>query len=532
MSREPSLPLAFDFDEPPSSPPPLPHTYSRKRTRSYSHHDPGTSSDPVMFSSDDAPEDVENYSTPDRRKRQYTGAWWAHGHRSKSLRTETKAELSRNVDSGVWLNSDSSDDSLIERLAAAATTHDPHFKVMSAEHMVANAKVQECIEEGDEKVDLSGLQLRNITGDIIQPLEQMIRHPHFGSEAPTEDQYEALTASLQVFLSNNLLRSLPGELWHLKNLTVLSLRNNQLTEIPPAIANLKNLKELNLAGNKLRWLPWELFQLITPRGNLSRLTVTPNPFVHAIELEEGILEIPNDAKGLQKEVTRLKEKISTSEDATIKNQAAWKLKLFETMLQHMQRREIPETPPHSYDDSGYRELRPWRAWKQYPVFFASTPVARMEFDGSLARGSPQRPSQVLSNDSHFPWPSLDYSPAEDLRDIPSTRVPSLFELSLRTASRCARPKDLRDLLPPDSPDPVLRAIDETVKASDNGGQHCSVCHKEYVLPRAEWLEYWHYVPDSLVCSANECYLPFLRKACSWGCAKAVKGGELFDEDYA
>lgn len=187
MSRDSSPPLP-DL-EPPSSPPLLPTTSTsrKKRARSQSLHDHHhandssnhTSSDPFVFSSDDAADDVENYNSPARKKRQYTGTWFAHGHTPKSDRTSpAKAEFSRNQDSGVWLPSDSSDDSLIEKLAAASTgpplfgqvprlsapsepdelpvarpVHVPEPR--STEQAVAHAKVHECVEEGNERVDLS-----------------------------------------------------------------------------------------------------------------------------------------------------------------------------------------------------------------------------------------------------------------------------------------------------------------------------------------------------------------------------------------
>lgn len=532
MSRDSSPPLPGL--EPPSSPPLFPmatRTSRKKRARSQSLHarnasSAHTSSDPFVFSSDDAPEDIENYNSPVRKKRQYTGTW--------------------NQDSGVWLPSDSSDDSLIEKLAAASTGPPLFGQVPrpgepeelplpaprpvrvaeppSTEHAVAHAKVHECVEEGNERVDLSALQLRSISDDLLLPLSHLIRHPKIGSEVPSEEAYEAFTPSLQLYLSSNSLRSLPGAIWNLENLGVLSLRINKLTEISPGIANLKNLKELNLAGNRLRWLPWELLQLVPPKGNLTRLSVTPNPFIKGLSAYR-TTQLCDDPVKMQRSIDDLKAELEGDvEDADTKEQLVWLLKLHESLLQKMQ--EHASTPDLSEDVSAPQSPFKPPSWKQEPIFIASTSVTRMDFDGSLERGSPQQPSSTSYEVTTFPVPSVGHAPVDDL-PASSTRVPSLFELSLRSAGRAvSHPELLRDLLPLDTPPRVLRGLDETAKVHQNGCQKCSVCKREYILPRAEWIEYWHYVPDSLVISAEDAFLPFLRRACSLGCAASVRGGEL------
>ncbi|GME65068.1 leucine rich repeat domain protein [Neofusicoccum parvum] len=494
-------------------------TSRKKRARSQSLHarnasSAHTSSDPFVFSSDDAPEDVENYNSPVRKKRQYTGTW--------------------NQDSGVWLPSDSSDDSLIEKLAAASTGPPLFGQVPrpgepeelplpaprpvrvaeppSTEHAVAHAKVHDA------------LQLRSISDDLLLPLSHLIRHPKIGSEVPSEEAYEAFTPSLQLYLSSNSLRSLPGAIWNLENLGVLSLRINKLTEISPGIANLKNLKELNLAGNRLRWLPWELLQLVPPKGNLTRLSVTPNPFIKGLSAYR-TTQLCDDPVKMQRSIDDLKAELEGDvEDADTKEQLVWLLKLHESLLQKMQ--EHASTPDLSEDVSAPQSPFKPPSWKQEPVFIASTSVTRMDFDGSLERGSPQQPSSTAYEVTTFPVPSVGHAPVDDL-PASSTRVPSLFELSLRSAGRAvSHPELLRDLLPLDTPPRVLRGLDETAKVHQNGCQKCSVCKREYILPRAEWIEYWHYVPDSLVISAEDAFLPFLRRACSLGCAASVRGGEL------
>jgi len=79
---------------------------SRKRTR---EDDYSTSSDPPIFSSDDLPPGLENYSAH-RIKRLHQGPWWTtpsdRGLRPSNGRVRPKREFKRNIDSGVWMNSD------------------------------------------------------------------------------------------------------------------------------------------------------------------------------------------------------------------------------------------------------------------------------------------------------------------------------------------------------------------------------------------------------------------------------------------
>lgn len=100
--------------EPPSSPPPFlaPPVLRRKRTRG-----PDTSSTPSsdgpIFSSDPPDPSVDEYFQP-RRKRQYRGTWWGETTRedapTEPAPQRTKNTFSRNMDSGIWMGSDVTDE--------------------------------------------------------------------------------------------------------------------------------------------------------------------------------------------------------------------------------------------------------------------------------------------------------------------------------------------------------------------------------------------------------------------------------------
>ncbi|KAL8730049.1 MAG: hypothetical protein Q9181_004804 [Wetmoreana brouardii] len=253
----------------------------------------GNSSDTPLFSSDDLPASSENYFEH-RMKRQRRGPWWVRRSEKSAPapQRKPKREFKRNVDSGVWMGSDSdivdeldhfeSDDaSQSESLFASAlrTIEDPgtfegpvfpywedqpkDLKAFWYLQRVATKKVNKCVNQGAEVVDLSDLGLSKLQDFTLEPLHYFY--------------FESFVPNLQLFLANNKLLQLPGQLFKLQNLTVLSLRGNNLSDIPSAISNLVNLRELNLANNNLRWLPYEMRDLL--HRNLKIIMLHPNPFL-------------------------------------------------------------------------------------------------------------------------------------------------------------------------------------------------------------------------------------------------------------
>lgn len=141
---------------------PLPSTTSfRKRSRAYSS---GNSSDVPMFSSDDlADASLDNYESP-RSKRQHRRAWWDE---NRSRREQVKMQARRDLDSGIFMASDSSnteDGFPVEPLPV------PGFQRLEAKFtssmliqpklpLQGEALVQKiiatCLEDGKETVDCS-----------------------------------------------------------------------------------------------------------------------------------------------------------------------------------------------------------------------------------------------------------------------------------------------------------------------------------------------------------------------------------------
>ena len=151
------------------------------------------SSDPALFSSDDIPASgLENYNASvtggNGRKRRYRGTWWGEQVVDpKRKRADFKEK--RHVDSGVWMGSDEStadsllpsedasnwgDDFLktvleprtngnlprglaeprVSSLSSVSTTPIMKGPHEAEEHQFARAVINDCLEKGEDSVDL------------------------------------------------------------------------------------------------------------------------------------------------------------------------------------------------------------------------------------------------------------------------------------------------------------------------------------------------------------------------------------------
>ena len=163
MALRSSPPPAFVDQDVPSSPP-LPAARLGLRKRHFADCE-SLSSDPI-FSEDASESDEYNNG---RRKRLYKGPWWRHG--DLAARVNRPAKQPKPVDSGVWMGSDLSDDSIAQsRQCMRESTlpspkgsspplgDEPAFETMpsipSAERLAARI-VFEAVEQGHEDIDLS-----------------------------------------------------------------------------------------------------------------------------------------------------------------------------------------------------------------------------------------------------------------------------------------------------------------------------------------------------------------------------------------
>ena len=325
---------------------------------------------------------------------------------------------------------------------------------------------------------------------------------------------------LQLFLQKNLLRNLPAELWNLENLTVLSLRNNKLTYIPPSIARLQHLRELNIACNRLRYLPWELLKLIGGEGDLNTngplrsVTILPNPLFQALRITQNSAEayvIPADGGKNMDKAQSFREIMQSTSDAAASKEAAWFEKLHQSYSDILHRQD--ESKPGSHVS--------WNTVK--PIYMSSTPVIYFDVDGSpLDSNSFPAPSRI-PHTNHALLFTLHLDEDHRIMKPSASRVHSLFELAtLRAQNVSTLP-----LLPEDIPNTIFKTA--TTIREEEGERRCSVCNRSYIIPRTEWVEFWHRVPvhvltpERLTASGlDELFLPFLRRGCSWGCVARLQ----------
>lgn len=327
---------------------------------------------------------------------------------------------------------------------------------------------------------------------------------------------------LQLFLQKNRLRNLPAELWNLENLTVLSLRNNKLTYIPPSIARLQNLRELNLACNRLRYLPWELLKLIGGESDfntnkpLRSITILPNPLFQALRMTRNSAEayvIPTDKKKNMDKAQNFRERIQFTNDPAASKEAAWFAKLHQSYADIL----------HQQDESKSDDHVSWNTVK--PIYMSSTPVIYFDVDGSpLDSNSYPVPSRIPYS-NHAILFTLPLDESHQTMESSAGHVHSLFELATSSAQNVSTLPQLHKLLPEDTPSTVFNALKTaTTIRQEEGERRCSVCNRSYVIPRTEWIEFWHRIPihvlfpEKLTASGmDELFLPFLRWGCSWGC---------------
>ena len=282
---------------------------------------------------------------------------------------------------------------------------------------------------------------------------------------PSQEAYASLVPSIRLFLSNNLLRTVPGEVFRLQNISVLSLRNNQLTELPSGIASLVNMEELNVAGNELRWLPRPILDLLHPKGKLKTLSVHPNPFAQPLLSAELSEEIANELAPVRGCVV------------------------------------LPAEPRH----------------------LLSTRVLYLNVDGARHRGS-------ASSSQDDPWTASIPASRPTVQDAhqalpvqaPAPTGASLVEMALRSCSKLSYLDQLEECLPSDCAESLPRLLRQAQVSKESGGQHCSVCRRQFIVARTEWIEWYDQVARHEHLSAprgssRRDLVPLIHRGCSWNC---------------
>lgn len=515
---------------------------------------PKSSSPPPLFSSDDSREsaDVGNYESPRIFKNKRKGAWWEseNGESAHNTPEPKKTKMTRNYDSGVFMMSDASDvsqDPLPEHKSPfdlPETWDEPSFA--TSVESVFYSRLRTGLDMNSDTYDFKGLELDDDQIRHIGELDSVIRIPPVpGSSLPTEGQFRSMIPEqLHIDLSDNCLRRLTPTLFDVRFLTSLNLRNNGIVELPQQISRLRNLKTLDLSLNGLASFPFELLGMFKPYGKLEDFRYLGNqPLIehksgtslHNYDFDYNEYQILNPPpRSIQEQQTeahrilpRLYAYLSSSPH---REDDVWRIRKLESCISMTE----PTQDDESWQvvDEGFFSHHPQIKYQRRisrqnhhvhtfsPTYFARTPVSYFDQAGMLVRGSPAQPTSkqdpycaiVETTRGAYNVPSTWFSPP---------RTSSVQSLVATCLYNVLRKRHLDSLSIPDVlaliPDPVPADADRILEqAAQNcmGGysefRNCHVCKREYVIPRAEWIEFWQ----------HKTFFPLKVKVCSWACVPA------------
>lgn len=508
MSEEPSLPRlpAVSWDEQSQSFSNQPRKRHRISSRQGNPSSPlnFNSSDPAVFSSDDDP-GLDNY-VEGRHKRRYVGSWFQQQLESPDSAStddvtlapiQTKRYLKRDFDSGVFLGSDATDgEDLMEGLDLPALPRLPQLGTravpqLSQAEVNARRKIQECLDSGNETVDLMSMGLEVLSDDTVNRLSQIACIPIVARDVA----FVQREPELKLFLASNSLTRLPGSLFDINHLTVLSLRGNQFTELPSAISKLSNLRQLNISQNRFKYLPAEFLDLFKVGGNFRDLSLFVNPFLQPEQAAQSDEE--NGGQSI----------LQPAPYASIRYK--W---LFD-------------------DDKVPRYLTRWLGRSPLQISDSNGQILS-EFRLPSAKESSVTHLPVAVGSDQFGLPASVSSRSPLKETARPSVVPSLIELALQSCYRTSQLRELESYIP-EGLSHLQKLLQRASSQRDNGGVSCSTCGKTLVVPRLEWIE-WREIcrgtvlplPDRGTTNVitrpftkdeTEMAVPFLYRACSWRC---------------
>ena len=471
------------------------------------------SSDPAIFSSDDDPA-LDNY-VEGRRKKRYVGSWFhQHPTSSDSTFSETihvpkqRRKWTRQPDSGVYLGSDGNEsDDMLDGIEIPTRSKLPQLnksplRPVSRVEQTAREKIRTCLEQGDETVDFWSMGLEDISNDTISPLSQFSCIP-----VVTKDvAFEQKDPELKIYLAMNRLTRVPGALFDLTHLTILSLRGNKLTELPPAISKLHHLKELNVSQNRLRSLPIELLDLLGAESKLHTLVLHPNPFFKPEhDFQDPSEDVMPPSTGL----------LTQSE-----------LDSGAILVPSLISRSLGHSPVQLNNTLG-RVLSDFQLPLDYTVQIL--PVETQGEEGS----QPGSISGVITN------------PPTKIEN--ATSVPSLLELALRTCYDSSQLSEMVHYMP-DGLVHLRQLLHRAIRQKQAGGVTCSTCRKKHVVSAVEWIEWrelrtcknvsWgngnvQVVAGRFSSVKGDMAVPFLHRGCSSRCGPEERSntGWLIPQGY-
>lgn len=314
-----------------------------------------------------------------------------------------------------------------------------------------------------------------------------------------------------------MLRRVPGEIFNLDNVTVLSLRSNHLVELPSAIGKLRRLVELNIANNNLHFLPYEILQIFSEPSKLHSLTWHPNPFYEpdipeANPYKAGEPYPPDLRDGVLSQSGRPGAVSSSLPDTSPKWNVNYK---FRSEVRFMNiDGTLAKGPSFPRDESLFSASARQLNSLSYSYGFGRTNVIKIAAPGDTPE--PPRVSSLLKGDR-------------------VSKAPSLLEVTLQAWSQSSGLPDLHDWLGDELPERLARILEDAkvLKEMEADSRKCTICQRRFVIPRTEWLEWWQISKAQknrqLASAASplkmmenrrdqvESMVPLIRRGCSWRC---------------
>lgn len=514
---------------------------------------PKSSSPPPLFSSDDSREsvDVTNYQSPRIFKNKRKGAWWANGEAAHNEHEPKKSKLSRNFDSGVYMMSDASESSesfnnpdscesvALHRSPFAfdgACDPEPKPRWCTPTKSAFCQTLHAGLEKNEEKYDWERLNLQDNEIEQIGHLASVIRvPPDAGTEVPAEGAYRSWDPKLIVHLGENKLCRLTPSLFSLRFLTFLSLRKNGIKELPQLIGQLRALKTLDLSHNELTCLPFEVLRLHKPYGKLHGLYTYNNPMIHPksfppsassflpADLPLDIHLSPDQDKHIElyNKLVKLYHSLPSRDNT---HYVVALIRFCEHWINEYREKSADKVIAGFYSHHPAVRVKPEvrSSFVQTPIYIARSLVSYYDETGNVVPLSAHfssstddgSPLIIDTERGAYGVPSAWYSP-------PSiSPVPSLLTTSVHNALQKRQKFDMtiQDIL--DMFDEDDRPIPRTASiifskavANSLGGygefRQCHVCKKDYIIARAEWVEFW--------VGGQYLLFPFKISVCSWSC---------------
>lgn len=501
-----------------------------------------SSSPPPLFSEDNSIDsaDATIYESP-RLKRKRVGTWWQTGARAAIKRRQ----FARNFDSGVHMMSDDSDLSAVSSGLRSSFGFDGGPDIPSdppapehqdegverstqtmtdPEHQFYNS-IQSAVEENATSYIFMDSGIKDSWLPHLNMLNQVVAIPPDAStEVPDEGQYRSMEPQLHLNLAQNVLCRLSPTLFNLQYLTGLTLRQNAIKNLPPQIAQLTNLRTLDLCYNMIRTLPCELLSLCQPQGKLASLALAGNPLCEMGDMHDGThFEIDKRLDSKLDHLTAFSALANASggtrfPEDFLARELRYKLSRTDFYGHHL------FTPTSSDDDTS-----------ALLYLVSRTTAAYYDQTGRLVNGCPPLPMQEEA--SHHPkfgprtQPGLMIHTSIGAHNVPATwfnapsrsKVPSLFTRSLITAYNFCegQPEAVREELSaymgtsdvmPLNAEINLEVGDHNIAEFYKPLRDCHCCGKEYIVPRAEWIEGWYF---------DQQVVPIRLAVCSWGCVPDI-----------